>query len=200
MSKVKFGLSNVKVAPRTESEGTVTYGKVVDIPGAVNLSIERESDQNIFYADNKAYFTTNSKSSVSLELEIAEIAKDIMLQYLGYVKSKNGTVLETNTAVTPSFALMFQIETDEKARKVCYYNCTAVESDEEYSTQEESIEPTTSKLTVTAIGEDVSDVVVFREIANSGDTNYGTFFNSVTIPTLADEATQSVKTSKTVAD
>ena len=200
MSKVKFGLSNVKVAPRTESEGTVTYGTVVDIPGAVNLSIERESDQNIFYADNKAYFTTNSKSSVSLELEIAEIAKDIMLQYLGYVKSKNGTVLETNTAVTPSFALMFQIETDEKARKVCYYNCTAVESDEEYSTQEESIEPTTSKLTVTAIGEDVSDVVVFREIANSGDTNYAAFFNSVTIPTLADETAHPVKASKTVAD
>ena len=200
MSKVKFGLSNVKVAPRTESEGKVTYGKVTDIPGAVNLSIERESDQNIFYADNKAYFTTNSKSSVSLELEIAEIAKDIMLQYLGYVKSKNETVLETNTAVTPSFALMFQIETDEKARKVCYYNCTAVESDEEYSTQEESIEPTTSKLTVTAIGEDVSDVVVFREIANSGDTNYATFFNSVTIPTLADETAHPVKASKTVAD
>lgn len=200
MSKVKFGLSNVKVAPRTEADGVVTYGTVVDIPGAVNLSIERESDQNIFYADNKAYFTTNSKSSVSLELEIAEIAKDIMLQYLGYVKSKNGTVLETNTAVTPSFALMFQIETDEKARKVCYYNCTAVESDEEYSTQEESIEPTTSKLTVTAIGEDVSDVVVFREIANSGDTNYDTFFKNVTIPTLAEEATQSVTTSKTVAD
>lgn len=200
MSKVKFGLSNVKVAPRTESEGKVSYGTVVDVPGAVNLSIERESDQNIFYADNKAYFTTNSKSSVSLELEIAEIAKDIMLQYLGYVKSKNGTVLETNTAVTPSFALMFQIETDEKARKVCYYNCTAVESDEEYSTQEESIEPTTSKLTVTAIGEDVSDVVVFREIANSGDTNYATFFNSVTIPTLADETAHPVKASKTVAD
>lgn len=200
MSKVKFGLSNVKVAPRTESEGTATYGTVVDIPGAVNLSIERESDQNIFYADNKAYFTTNSKSSVSLELEIAEIAKDIMLQYLGYVKSKNGTVLETNTAVTPSFALMFQIETDEKARKVCYYNCTAVESDEEYSTQEESIEPTTSKLTVTAIGEDVSDVVVFREIANSGDTNYAIFFDSVTIPTLADETAHPVKASKTVAD
>lgn len=200
MSKVKFGLSNVKVAPRTESDGVVSYGTVVDIPGAVNLSIERESDQNIFYADNKAYFTTNSKSSVSLELEIAEIAKDIMLQYLGYVKSKNGTVLETNTAVTPSFALMFQIETDEKARKVCYYNCTAVESDEEYSTQEESIEPTTSKLTVTAIGEDVSDVVVFREIANSGDTNYDAFFKNVTIPTLAEETTQSVTTSKTVAD
>lgn len=200
MSKVKFGLSNVKVAPRTESEGTVSYGTVVDIPGAVNLSIERESDQNIFYADNKAYFTTNSKSSVSLELEIAEIAKDIMLKYLGYAKSKNGTVLETNTAVTPSFALMFQIETDEKARKVCYYNCTAVESDEEYSTQEESIEPTTSKLTVTAIGEDVSDVVVFREIANSGDTIYEAFFKSVTIPTLEDEVAHSAATSKTVAD
>lgn len=200
MSKVKFGLSNVKIAPRTEVDGNVTYGTVADVPGAVNLSIERESDQNIFYADNKAYFTTNSKSSVSLELEIAEIAKDIMLKYLGYVKSTNGTVLETNTAVTLSFALMFQIETDEKARKVCYYNCTAVESDEEYSTQEESIEPTTSKLTVTAIGEDVSDVVVFREIANVGDKNYDKFFETVTIPSVDETETQSVTTNKTVAD
>ena len=79
-------------------------------------------------------------------------------------------------------------------------HCTAVESDEEYSTQEESIEPTNSKLTVTAIGEDVSNVVVFREIANSGDTNYATFFDTVTVPTVSEEVAQSIAASKTVAD
>lgn len=185
MSKVKFGLSNVYVASRSETAGTVTYGSPVSVPGAVNLSIERESDQNIFYADNKAYFTANSKSSVSLELEIADIAKQVLIDYLGYQKSTNGSILETNAAVTPSFALLFQIETDDKCRKVCYYNCTAVESDEEYSTEEESIEPTTSKLTVTSIGESVGDTVVFREIAESDATNYAEFYKKVAVPEIA---------------
>lgn len=191
--KVKFGLSNVYVATRTESEGgVVTYGKPVALPGAVNASITRNSDQNVFYADNKAYFVANRKSSQEIELEIADIAKEVLTGYLGYIKSKNGSLLETDMTVTPAFALMFQIETDEKARKICYYNCTATESDEEYSTQEDSIDPTTSKIKATCTGEKVGDFVVFREIAYSGDSNYNTFFTTVTVPTSVDANTMSM--------
>ena len=186
MSKVKFGLSNVYIAPRTETttagKTTVTYGTPVKMPGAVNCSVSRETSQNKFYADNIAYFTSNSKSSVELELEIADIAREILINYLGYVKAKNGGVLEMNTPVTPAFALMFQVETDEKARKFCYYNCTAVESDEEYSTEEESIDPTTTTLTVTGVGESVGDAIAFKQVCGSGDSNYTTFFDSVTVP------------------
>lgn len=191
--KVKFGLSNVHIAPRTEAVGgAVTYGSPVAIPGAVQASITRNSDQNIFYADNKAYFVANRKSSQEIELELADLAKDILTGYLGYIKSKNGSLLETNMTVTPAFALLFQIETDEKARKICYYNCTATESDEEYDTQEESIDPTTSKITATCTGEKVGDFAVFREIAFSGDTNYDDFFKTVTVPASAEASKMSM--------
>lgn len=185
--KVKFGLSNVYIAPRTEAAGgAVTYGTPLAVPGAVQASITRNSDQNVFYADNKAYFVANRKSSQEIELELADIAKEILTSYLGYIKSSNGSLLETDMTVTPAFALMFQIETDEKARKICYYNCTATESDEEYDTQEESIDPTTSKIKATCTGEKVGDFAVFREIAYSADTNYDNFFKKVTVPTSAE--------------
>jgi len=182
--KVKFGLSNIYFAERTGAdEGEVTYKAPVKCPGAVNASISRNTDQNIFYADNKAYFVSNTKSSVEIELEVADIAKELLTTFLGYIKSLNGSLLETNAAVTPSFAVLFQIETDNKARKICYYNCTAAESDEEYGTKEDTIDPTTSTLKVTCTGETVGDYNVFREIAYSGDKNYDTFFNTVKVPT-----------------
>lgn len=200
MSKVKFGLSNVYVAPRTETGGDVTYGAPVKIPGAVNCSISRESSQNIFYADNSAYFTSNSKSSVSLDLEIADVARDILKNYLGYIEAKEGGILETNSAVTPHFALLFQVETDEKARKFCYYDCSAVESDEEYSTEEESIDPTTSTLTITCTGEAVGDVKVFKQVVEANDANYATFFTSVKVPTAKTVGEMSANTfNKSVA-
>ena len=39
-NKVKFGLSNVHIAPITYSGNTVTYGTIFELPGAVNLSLD----------------------------------------------------------------------------------------------------------------------------------------------------------------
>lgn len=184
--KVKFGLSNVYVALRKDTGDAITYEKPVAVPGAINASITRNSDQNILYADNKAYFVANKKSSQEIELEVADIARDILIGYLGYIKSSNGSLLETDATVTPHFALMFQIETDEKSRKIRYYNCTAVEADEEYSTSEETIDPTTSTMNVTSTGETIGDYNVFREIAQTGDKNYDDFFTTVALPAAAE--------------
>lgn len=183
MEKVKFGLSNVYFAPRTETDGAVTYGTPVAVPGAVSASISRNASQNIFYADNGPYFVSNDKSNQTIDLEIADVAKQIMLDYLGYVENEGGGILETDNAVTPHFALMFQIETDEAARKFCYYNCSASEGDEDHNTKEEQVEPQTSNLSVTCTGETLDDGErAFRNISYKGDANYDTFFTKVGTP------------------
>lgn len=181
--KVKYGLSNVYVVPRTVADGKVTYGIPLHIPGAVSLSTSRDTSQNIFYADNSSYFVTNSKNSMSADLEVADIPREVLLKYLGYVEDKSGGILETNTAVTPSFALLFQIETDVQNRRVALFNCTAVESDEDNNTEEDSIEPSTSKLTLTIKGDQLSSgKVAFRKVVEPSDTDYSTFFTTVTAP------------------
>lgn len=181
--KVKFGLSNVHIAKRTETGGKITYEAPVALPGAVSASIDSNSNQNIFYADNIAYFTSNSKTSKKVELTVADIANAIMKDYLGYVDNKAGGIVETNKPTNGAFALLFQIETDAKARKFCFFNCTASESGEEYGTMEDKTDPVTSKLSVTCLGDAMSNGYVgFRNISNPGDANYDTFFTAVTAP------------------
>ena len=57
MNKVKFGLSNVHIAPITYSGSTVTYGTIFDLKGAVNLSLDPAGESADFYADNTKYFS-----------------------------------------------------------------------------------------------------------------------------------------------
>ena len=47
MSKVKFGLSNVKVALRTESEGTATYGH------CYKVEVEESSNNSTIYVKDE---------------------------------------------------------------------------------------------------------------------------------------------------
>lgn len=49
-NKVKFGLKNVHYAPITSiaDDGTVTYGTVGEIKGAVNLSMDPNGGVDIF--------------------------------------------------------------------------------------------------------------------------------------------------------
>ena len=182
MPKVKFGLSRAAIAVRTDNDGTITYAEPIDIPGAVSAAVERESDTSIFYADNTAYFTSNTKTSSTIDLEVADIPREVLTAILGYIEANGGGILETSNPVTPHFALLFEIQTDEKARRFCYYNCTAVESDEEYNTTEDTIEPTTSTLSITSTGDPVGEYSAFRQIVDSTDANYNTFFESVTAP------------------
>ena len=57
-NKVKFGLSNVHIAPITAiSNSEVTYGTPFALPGAVNLTLDPEGESADFYGDNTKYFS-----------------------------------------------------------------------------------------------------------------------------------------------
>ncbi len=59
-NKVKFGLKNCHYAKATldPDTNTVTFGTPVAIPGAVNLSMDPEGDNEPFYADDMVYYMT----------------------------------------------------------------------------------------------------------------------------------------------
>ena len=49
--KVKFGIKNVHIFPITAwSDGVPTYGTVIDVPGTVSLTLDKNGDTNDFYA------------------------------------------------------------------------------------------------------------------------------------------------------
>lgn len=83
-NKVKFGLKNCHYAKATLDldTNTMTFGTPVAIPGAVNLSMDPEGDNEPFYADDMVYYMTSANNGYSGDLEIAllpdSFRKDIL--------------------------------------------------------------------------------------------------------------------------
>lgn len=175
MAKVKFGLSNVHIAARSESEqGVVSYATPVALKGAVSLTLTRASEKAVFRADNIDYFVKHISGSREGTMEIAEIPDWFKTAYLGYKADIDNYLVETN-ADGGAFALLFQVETDTSSKKYCIYNCGAAQADEEHKTTEQNdLGVQTSSLSLSMEGETVGDYVCYaKEVAD---------FTSVALP------------------
>lgn len=147
-NKVQFGLKNVHYAVMNDSG----YETPVAVPGAVNLSLSAEGDMQKFYADNIAYFVTNTNNGYSGDLEIARIPDAMYKDIFGFDLSSSSKVLSENaSAQAVTFALMFQINGDQNDNCYVLYACTATRPDIAGSTIGENTEPKTQSVTLSAV-------------------------------------------------
>ena len=181
MNKVKFGLSEVHIAPSTAQDGTgTTYGTIFAIPGAVSLSLDREGEETDFYADNIKYFNESANQGYTGSLEMALFSEDFRTKILNEIKDTNGALIEDATRGTTGFALGFQIDGDKANRRFWYYNCMANRPSNSSSTIESSKEPQTETVDITAAPRP-SDKLV-RAVLEKTDDNtsvYNSFFSTV---------------------
>lgn len=191
-NKVKFGLSNVYYAKATidSSTGAATYDTPVAIPGAVNLSMDPQGDQNPFYADNIKYYITNSNSGYEGDLEIALIPDSFRENILGDIKDANDVYVEVTDAEATPFALLFQFEGDSKGTRHVLYNCTAKRPTLSGATKEDSTEVQTETLSLTAASvynASLQKNIVKAKCLNDGDSaaKYSTWNSAVYQPTAA---------------
>lgn len=186
-NKVLFGISNLYVGTyttvTTTAGTTVTLGTPYHQAGAVSFSPEVQSEQNIFYADNVAYWSGYSGGTVEGDLEVAMFDDAFKTSFLGYKTLTNGGLALVKNATKPSVYVAFQIEGDAEARRVILYNCTFGDISREYSTIEENKEPQTATIAVTAIGDNVSGVTMAT--LKPGDSGYNTLFTAPTAPVIS---------------
>ena len=184
--KIKYGLKNVYYAVKTvSSDGEVSYGTPVSIPGAVNLSTSQEGDVTKFYADNTVYYKATSNNGYSGDLEIALIPDSFLIDVMGFIEDANGAIVEDASVKPNDFALIYEIEGDEKARRAVLYNVTAERPSTEAKTAEDKIEVATDKLSITATPrEDNSYVKAVLELTDSNSEAYESFITSVYEPTI----------------
>ena len=150
-NKIKYGIKNCKYAVATiSSTGAATYGTIKDLAGAVSISLDPQGDTNNFYADNIVYFTSVANNGYEGDLELAKVPDSFLTDCLGYVADGNGVLVEDANATPVHFALMFQFEGDVNAKRTVLYNCVAARPNVEGSTKEDSIEPQTETISITA--------------------------------------------------
>lgn len=185
-NKVKYGLSNVYYAAitSTATTGAVTYSTPVRIPGAVNLSLEAQGENEPFYADNIKYYISSNNSGYSGDLEVALIPDSFRKDILGEVLDSNGVYLEDVDAQATPFALLFQFEGDEKGTRHVIYNCTATRPSVEGATKEDSTEVQTETLSIecasifnTSVNKNLVKARCLNSTATS--TTYEAWFSSV---------------------
>ena len=154
-NKVKYGLKNVYAAVLTETESdgntVYTYATPQAIPGAVSLSLDSEGDTSPFYADDIVYFRTSTNNGYSGDLELALIPEWFRTQILGEsLDSMKVLVERSDIGESTKFALLFEFAGDAKAIRHALYYSSVSRPSIESSTKEDTIEPGTEKLTITA--------------------------------------------------
>lgn len=185
-NKVKYNLKNVHAAKLketvTEGVSTFTYETPTAIPGAVSISLDAEGESSPFYADGIVYFRSVTNNGYSGDLEIALIPEWFRTEILQEKLDEKGVLVESSSvAESVKFALLFEFDGDVNAIRHVLYNCSASRPSIESETKEDTIEPGTETLSITA--DPRADGLVK---ARTGDTTdqaaYTNWYQAVYIP------------------
>ena len=187
-NKVKFNLKNVHAAKLTEKEeGGSTkfeYGVPKAIPGAVSISLDAEGESSPFYADGIVYFRSVTNNGYSGDLEMALIPEWFRTEILQEKLDAKGVLVENSSvAESVKFALLFEFDGDINAIRHVLYNCSASRPSIESETKEDTIEPGTETLSITA--DPRSDGLVKARTGDTTDeTTYKEWYKTVYTPRL----------------
>ena len=185
-NKVKFGLSNVHVAFLKNG----TFEAPIAVPGAVNLTTDPDTSDYTFWADNKKYFVSKKKNGYTGTLEVALFPEAVRARMFGdYIDSKGNYVEDADGKAEP-FALLAQMEGDEKARRVVWYETVAGAPGSEDATSEEdpSVATESSEISVIPHTFETLGKNILKMVCHEGDDDYENFFTAVVVPSAAANA------------
>ena len=186
-NKVKFNLKNVHAAKLTETvtDGVTSfsYGTPKAIPGAVSISLDAEGESSPFYADGIVYFRSVTNNGYSGDLEMALVPEWFRTEILQEALDGKGVLIEkSDNKESVKFALLFEFDGDVNCIRHVLYNCTSSRPSIESETKEDTIEPGTETLSITA--DPRADGLVKARTGDTTDaTTYANWHKSVYLPT-----------------
>lgn len=182
-NKVKYNLKNVYAAKlKKDASGSFNYDAPKSIPGAVSISLDAEGESSPFYADGIVYFRSTANNGYSGDLEMALIPEWFRTEILKEKLDKNGVLVEkATTGEAEKFALLFEFDGDVKAIRHVLYNCSASRPSIASETKEDTIEPGTETLSLTADPRE-DGLVKSRSGDTTSDEIYANWYKSVYVP------------------
>lgn len=137
---IRIGLSDlVAWTLKKDEKGTLAYGEPFKIAPAVSASITPNTSEDSFYADDNPLVSNQSVSSVTLELETADIKDEVVSKMLGLEVDENGVLLDNINKIAPKLAVGFRsLKSNGKYKYVVLYKGSFGIGEDEYQTKEDS--------------------------------------------------------------
>lgn len=182
-NKVMYGVKNLYVGLfEVDAGGTVTLGTPVHVPGTVNISLEADSEENKFFADNTVYWSGYSDNGLSGEIENALFDDDFKTTFMNYITLDDGGIAQIKGMKNKNVYFAFEADGDIEARRMICYNVALGQITREYATTEDSIEPQTATLSFTVNGDNATGIT--RVSYAPADSAYATLFTNPPVPAL----------------
>ena len=177
-NKITYGLSNAHVWPitSTSDEGVPTYGAIINLPGATELSLDAEGSSDPFYADDKVYYQGTANNGYSGSIKLADLPDAFLETVMLETKDKNGAHIENSDVEPLEFAIAFEFKGDAAKRRHLFYRCKATRPSVGSSTKEDKVAPNTQELSFAAMPRlDNSNV---KARAEEGDAAYPVWYGA----------------------
>lgn len=185
-NKIKFNLKKVHFAIMSVSDsGVISYATPVAVPGAVSLSMDAEGESRPFYADGIVYYRSQNNNGYSGSLELAYVDDWVRENILQEHADANGVLVEKSDVTEPTkFAMLFEFDGDVNEIRHVLYCCTASRPAISSKTKEQTIEPVTETLDLTADPRD-DFLVKAKTGAETDSTVYAGWYSSVYVPSAS---------------
>lgn len=185
-NKVEFGtkMFHIGTYEVDNATGEVTLGTPVHIPGMRALSLEAESEESKFFADDVVYYSNYNDNGLSGELGMALFPDVFKTSFLNYINTSDGGVAQVKGKTVPSVYIAFQGAGDKHNRRHIMFNVSLGAITREHKTIEESVEVEEETLPLTVTGDNKSGIM--KITYSEGDAGYETVFTAPTIPTEAE--------------
>ena len=105
----RIGLDEVHIARVISDDANgIVYDTPIALKGAVNATVNPNSDVATDYGDNGVFFVTNNRGNTEMNLELIDVDSSVLALMLGQRKV-NGITVEAPLDQSPYFAVGFRV-------------------------------------------------------------------------------------------
>lgn len=150
-NKVHYDLMDVYIAPLTGSPASPAYGEPKALEGAISMDLAAQGDQVKLRADGMDYYVNYSNNGYNGNLNLAQVPDWFREEILGETLTEKDKVLVEDANAEPKpFAMTFTFKGDKSKRRHVLYNCVSGRPNLAGNNKENSKEPDTESLNLTA--------------------------------------------------
>ena len=151
-NKVHYDLVDVHVAPLTITDGVVTFGAPVRLPGSISIDLSAQGNTTQLRADGMVYYKSRSNNGYDGSLNLAMVPDWFKAEYLGETLDATAKVQVENAEAEPkAFALLYGFKGDVKQRRHVLYNCMAGRANIKGENKENQKDPDTESLPISCV-------------------------------------------------